>query len=248
VVAIDLRGDAEVIAEFDEEPSGLGFLPDGTPLVVLRQSKLVIRLESGANRVHADLSGVPCDTLNDMVVDEAGRAWVDAVRMRPASTEDVGETVVCLEVDGNVRQCIDGLVNPNGLAIRTSPAELVVAETYAHRLTAFELSDDGTAGQRRTYADLGDASPDGICCDSGGAVWVASVFTGEFLRVADGGDVIERVSVGERWAVACAFGGDDRATLFLLSAETTLETLRQPGGTTSVVETFEPGVRGAGFP
>jgi len=216
--------------------------------VVLRQSKLLVKLESGGTTIHADLSGVPCDTLNDMVVDQHGRAYVDAVRMRAPSPDDVGEVVVVVDADGEVRQCVGGLVNPNGLAIRGEHGELVVAETYAHRLTAFKLAGDGTLGERRTYADLGGGFPDGICCDSSGSVWVASLFAGEFLRIADGGEVAESVGVGERWAVACAFGGDDRATLFLLSAETTRETLRQPGGTTSFIEAVVPPVGGAEFP
>jgi sugar lactone lactonase YvrE len=249
VTAVDLRGNAEVIAEFDDEPSGLGFLPDGTPLVVLRARKHLVRIDKGQISIHSDLSEFPCESLNDMVVDDRGRAYVDAVvrRAKPGS-DDVGEAVVLVDERGQMKGATKGLVNPNGLAITGDGGTLIVAETWLHKLTSFAIGPDGSLGDRQSFAELGDAVPDGICLDAEGAVWVGSPTTHQFLRVAQGGRVLDVIDSHGSWAVACVLGGPDRRTLFLLTADTSAKTLRTPGGTTSRIETTTVSIPGAGWP
>lgn len=249
VTAIDMHGKAEVIAEFDDETSGLGFLPDGTPLVVLRARKQLIRVDKGRTSIHSDLSEYPCESLNDMVVDGCGRAYVDAVvRRAKPGTDDIGEAVLLVDEQGNLKSATNGLVNPNGLAVTEDGLTLIVAETWLHKLTSFAIGPDGSLGARQTFAEMGDAVPDGICLDAEGAVWVGSPTTHEFLRVAPGGGVLDKIDTIGSWAVACVLGGPDRRTLFLLTADTSAQTLRTPGGTTSRIETTTVSVPGAGWP
>ncbi len=249
VMAVDLRGQAEVIAEFDDEPSGLGFLPDGSPLVVIRARKHLVRIVEGRTVTHCDLSDFPCESLNDMVVDTRGRAYVDAVVRRPQpGTDDIGEAIVLVDEQGRLKSVTTGLVNPNGLTITEDGEQLIVAETWLHRLTAFAIAPDGTLHDRELFADLGEAAPDGICLDAEGAVWVGSPTARRFLRVARGGQILDSIDTGDSWAVACVFGGADRHILFLLTADTSFQTLRKPGGTTSRIEMVTAAVPGAGWP
>ena len=95
----------------------------------------------------------------------------------------------------------------------------VVAETYAARLTAFDVAADGSLSGRRVFADLPGVAPDGICLDAEGQVWVATARSPEVLRVRDGGEVTARVAVGTgALSYACALGGDDGRTLFVCTA------------------------------
>jgi sugar lactone lactonase YvrE len=249
VVSVGLDGTATVVADFDDETSGLGFLPDGTMIVVVRSRKHLVRIDGGRTSLFCDLDDVPCESLNDMVVDDLGRIYVDAVvRRAEPGTDDIGESVVFVDDTGSIRGVTTGLVNPNGLAITADRRELIVAETWRHKLTAFDIGTDGSLGERRAFADLGPAAPDGICLDAEGAVWVGSPNEATFLRVAADGSVVERVPSGGGWAVACALGGDDGCTLFLVIADTSSQTLRQPGGTRSRIEMMRVEVPGAGWP
>lgn len=250
VITVDLAGRSEVIAELDDEPSGLGFMPDGTPLLVLRSSRHVVRLEENGLALHADLTSIPCQTLNDMVVDGLGRAYVDAVHSRARTDrDDLGDSIVLLEPDGSVRSVTGGLVNPNGMWISPSADMMVVAETNLNRLTAFKLGSDGSLGARRVFADLGRRRrPDGLCGDAHGAIWVGSTATGEFLHVGADGNVERSVDVGDRWGVACALGGPGRTILFMSSTKTTPETLRKDGGAAGAIEIMDVDVPGAGWP
>lgn len=250
VISVGLDGLSQVRATFDDEPSGLGFMTDGTPLVVLRSARQVVRLQDGAVKLHADLTSIPCETLNDMVVDGLGRAYVDAVHWRArTNSDDLGDSIVLLEPDGRIRGSTGGLINPNGMWISPNGRTLIVAETNVHRLTAFSLAEDGSLGERRLFADLGEGRrPDGLCGDADGAIWVGSTATGEFIHVAPTGEVVRSISVGDRWGVACALGGPERKTLFISSARTTPETLRKEGGAAGFIETLEVEVPGAGWP
>jgi len=250
VISVALDGKSHVEAEFDDEPSGLGFMPDGTPLVVLRAARQVVRLQDGGVTLHADLTSVPCETLNDMVVDGQGKAYVDAVHWRARTNrDDMGDSIVLLEPDGRIRGTTGGLINPNGIWISPDGRTLIVAETNVHRLTAFNLSADGSLGERRLFADLGEGKrPDGLCGDADGAIWVGSTATGEFLRVAPTGVVERSIDIGDRWGVACALGGPGRKTLFMTSSRTTPETIRKEGGAIGFIETIEVRIPGAGWP
>jgi sugar lactone lactonase YvrE len=164
----------------------------------------------------ADL-GHLATSLNDMVVDDLGRAYVDAYGAR----SEPGHLVL-VTADGGSRVVADDLAFPNGLVVTADGTTLLVAETFAERITAFSIAPDGGLGDRRIWASLPGETPDGICVDTEGALWVSSFRRGEFLRVREGGNVIDRIALGDgRWAMACALGGADGRTLLLCTATTT---------------------------
>jgi sugar lactone lactonase YvrE len=155
--------------------------------------------------------------------------------------------VVMVTPDGKARVVADNLEVPNGPAITPDHKTLIVAESFGHRLAAFDIAADGSLSGRRVFAELGEATPDGICLDAEGAVWVSSPLTHEFRRVRQGGTIADRITLSGKWAVACMLGGADRRTLFLLTAETSLEDLQQ-GKSKGYIETVRVDVPGAGLP
>ncbi len=248
VRTVDLSGNAEVVAEVAERPSGLGFLPDGRLLIVSMQNRQLLRLDRTGLTSVADLSDLAAGSPNDMVVDARGRAYIGhfgydlfgGEESRPAS-------LLLVTPDGQVREVADGLEFPNGTVISPDGKTLIVAETFGRRLTAFSIADDGGLSERRVFAQFDEETPDGICLDARGGVWVSSFESGEFVRVEDGGTITDRIPVPGKRAVACALGGPQRQTLFLLTAETTLEELAQ-GKSIGRVETVRVDTPGAGLP
>jgi sugar lactone lactonase YvrE len=241
-------GAVETVATLRDAPSGLGWLPDGRLLVVSMRDRRLLRQEhDGSLAVHADLSPLVAHWCNDMVVDDAGRAYVGNFGYDAFSGEAQKATcLVAVEPDGRARPVADGLVFPNGAAITQDRRRLVVAETWAHRLTVFEIRPDGSLSPGRLFADLVDGSADGIAIDAEGAVWVACFAESEFRRVHEGGRVSEVVAVPGEHAVACALGGADRRTLFLLCAQG-IEKLMQ-GGASAWIRSLRVEVPGAGIP
>jgi sugar lactone lactonase YvrE len=244
VMTVDLAGKAERVVEVPQRPSGLGWLPDGRLLVVSMQDRRLLVLEGGSLRQHADLTGLTTGDINDMVVDAHGRAYIGNFGGELSSPQPT--TLVMVAPDGKASIVAEDLVFPNGTVITPDDRTLIVAESFASRLTAFDISADGSLSGRRVWAELGDAVPDGICLDAEGAVWVACPFTSEFRRVREGGEVVDRVNPG-RFAVACMLGGEDRRTLFCLTAETTAEQLAR-GESKGWIETVRVEVPGAGWP
>lgn len=235
VLALAEDGAVSTLAVLDDAPSGLGFLPDGTPLVAMMRSGTLISLHPGGPAVHADLGAAPGDALNDMVVGPTGRAYVgcrvDPNRFPPAGAPPPVECVAAVEPDGSWAVAASPLVAPNGMTLSPDGATLVVAETRAHRLSAFDVGPGGELGRRRSFADLpDDLWPDGICMDEEGQVWAATGFSGAVVRVADGGTITDRVDLGDRWALACVLGGEDRRTLYCATAVTTLDNLSRLHG------------------
>lgn len=226
----------ETVATLADRPSGLGFLPDGTPLVVSELDRRILALEpDGGTRVHADLSSFGGDFLNDMVVDGDGRAWVGNrrdsgyARGLGDGIEEGREQLILAEPDGRTRLVADGLVSPNGMVLTPDGGTLVVAETRAHRLTAFDVAADGSLSHRRRHASTGERFPDGIALDAEGAIWLGSPVTHEFVRVGPSGRVLDVIDVAPEWAVALALGGADRRTLYLAACSNSLENLERLG-------------------
>jgi sugar lactone lactonase YvrE len=252
VLTVDAKGRSEVIASV-QRPGGLGFLPDGRLLMVSEADPFLRRLDPDGLHTAADLSPLGSVVLNDMVVDRAGRAYIgdDAFDMAAGAPPRPGRLIL-VTPDGDPRVVAEGLGFPNGMVITPDGKTLIVAETIGRRLTAFDVADDGSLTDRRLFADLGVIGPtgilpDGICLDAEGAVWVASLATGEFVRVTEGGAVAQRVPVPGKWAVACTLGGENRRTFFLCTARTTPEDLAQ-GKSTGSIETARVHVPGAGLP
>lgn len=228
VKTVDERGVVETKLGVPGQPSGLGWLPDGRMLVVSMLDRAVLRMEYGHLVVHADLSHVADFHCNDMVVDSAGRAYVgnfgfdvhEATRagtFRDALDRHAGTNLARVDPDGTVAVAASGMMFPNGMAITPDGRTLIVAETMGRRLTAFDIDAFGNLLNRRLWASLGRRSPDGICLDEQGAVWVADAAAAECVRVAEGGRELEVVPTGQT-CFACMLGGRDGRTLFMLTA------------------------------
>ncbi len=252
VMVVDPQGRSETIASVPQRPSGLGFLPNGQPLVVSVLDGRLLRLDSSGLHTHTDLNKLGSVLPNDMVVDEDGRAYIGDVAFEISAGPPKPGNVILVTPDRSARVVAEGMNFPNGMVITPDGSTLIVAETLGRCLTAFDIAQDGSLSGRRRFADLaagtiGGAHPDGICLDAEGAVWVASPPTNEFVRVKEGGDITHRIPVPGKWAVACMLGGEDRLTLFLCTAKTTLQDLGQ-GKSVGWIETVRVEVPGAGLP
>jgi sugar lactone lactonase YvrE len=228
VVAIAPDGTTQTIAEVPGSPSGLGWLPDGTLLVVSMRDRKLLRVERGRTSQYADLSPYSGPQGNDMVTDAAGRAFVGTIDFT-AFAEMPATNLLRVDPDGAVTMAADGLSFPNGMVITPDGATLIVAESWAQRLTAFDLRPDGSLANRREWAYLGPpqaagppgqlpvwrCAPDGIALDAEGAVWVADSANKRVIRVREGGQIQEELGAGDLDVVACALGDDDGRTLFL---------------------------------
>ena len=247
VNAVDMQGRATVIAEVAAWPSGLGWLPDGRMLVVSMTDRKLLRQEAGGLKLHADLSKLASYHCNDMVVDGHGRAYVgnfgyDIIKGEPQKPAEL----VMVEPDGAARVVARDLQFPNGTVITPDGKTMVVGESMGHRLTAFDVAADGALTNRRVWAELGDGVPDGIALDAEGAIWVASPFTHELVRMKQGGQVAERIK-REQMPIACMLGGPARRTLFLLSSES-IDPDECRTKHNARIETTEVEVAGAGWP
>jgi len=222
VVATDADGKSETIVDVPEQPSGLGWLPDGTLLVVSMLDRKLMRYDGSALALHADLSALAPAPCNDMVVDARGRAYVGNFGYDMFGGGEYRTTnLVAVDPDGRAWEAADDLAFPNGCVVTPDGRTLIVGESAGARLVAFDIEDDGTLTNRREWAQLQPlgATADGICLDAEGAVWVACPYSNRVLRVAEGGQLLEEVAV-DSGVFACALGGDDGRTLFMCSAAT----------------------------
>ena len=209
VLAVTSAGEREVMARIAPQslPFSIDWLPDGRLLVVDGPRQQLLRQDSaGELESIADLSGVGAGPFNELVVTAEGTVYVNG---GPGS-------IVSVHSDGTVRQVADGLKWPNGMALLADERTLVVADSHAEQLLAFDVGHDGTLSGRRVWAEL-EHAPDGICVDADGAIWVASVPGEHCVRVAEGGEVLTRVTA-DRGCFACMLGGEDGRTLFIAAA------------------------------
>ena len=203
------------------QPSGLGWLPDGRLLVVSMLDRRLLRLDDEGLVEVADLSALATGPCNDMVVDAEGRAYVGNFGFdRHQGEEPRTAVLVRVDPDGRVTVADEELWFPNGSVITPDGRTLIVGETRAARLTAWDRAPDGSLSRRRVFAELGQNVPDGICLDAEGAVWCADPRNNEIIRVVEGGEVVQRISSGRLGAYACMLGGEDRRTLFVCTNAT----------------------------
>ncbi|MGN6189939.1 MAG: SMP-30/gluconolactonase/LRE family protein [Conexibacter sp.] len=223
----------ETICRVPGSPSGLGFSPDGELLIVSMRDRRLLRLRDGALEQFADLGALMPGEANDMVVDRAGRAYVGNFGS-DIETEPLRPTrLVRVDPDGTATADGEELVFPNGSVITPDGRTLIVAESFAYRLSAFDVAADGSLSNRRIWAQLGDDPlparveesftarapiPDGIALDAEGAVWVADAKGSGIPRVAEGGEILDFVDTGELGVYAAALGGEDRRTLYLCAS------------------------------
>ena len=260
VMTVDLDGHAESVVEVPRQPSGLGWLPDGRLLVVSMTDRRLLRLDPQGLAEVADLSGLASFHCNDMVVDLQGRAYIGNFGFDIYTPERLRlAEIVLVTPEGDARVVAEKMAFPNGSVIAPDGATLVVAESAAARLTAFDIQPDGSLSGRRVWAAFDDpgvleeleeyvgrVGPDGICLDAEGAIWVASPSTGEVLRVREGGEVTHHFEV-ESLPYACMLGGPDRRMLFVLTSQTSdpPEALAKRSGRVEIVQVDVPG---AGLP
>jgi sugar lactone lactonase YvrE len=224
VKTVDLDGHVERMVEVPGQPSGLGWLPDGTLLVVSMTDRRLLRLEHDRLVVHAELADIATFHCNDMVVDTEGRAYVGNFGFDLHQAENTGDwsisapaTLAMVDRHGRVTAAATDLKFPNGTVISPDGNTLIIAESMGRCLTAFDRAADGTLSNRRVWADLGERLPDGVCLDAEGAMWVANAGGPECLRVAEGGQVLEVIATGDP-CFACMLGGPQGTTLFMLTS------------------------------
>jgi sugar lactone lactonase YvrE len=249
VLALDIEsGAAESIVDVAGKPSGLGWLPDGTLLVVSMEDRRLLRFDGSTLHEHADLSPWATFHCNDMVVSTEGRAYVGNFGWDlHGGGAPTPATMVRVDPDGTAGPAAEDLMFPNGTVITDDGRTLIVGESFGARLTAFDVADDGSLSGRRVWAQLdGGVVPDGICLDAEGAVWLASPMTDECVRVREGGEVLQRVAF-DRGAFACMLGGADRQTLLVCTAHESspAEAAAQRSGR---IEAVRVDVPGAGLP
>lgn len=246
VLRVSAQGNKEVVVTLnDDDPSGLGWLPNGDLLIVGMTKRQVLRFDGTDLHVHADLSGLASWYCNDMVVDGEGRAYVGNFgfdlhnRAKPRPAE-----LIRVDPDGRASVENDELMFPNGAVITPDGSTLIVGESFGGRLTAFDIATDGSLGNKRTWAELPEgAVPDGICLDSQGGIWSASPTSNECIRQIEGSEVTHRHEL-TRGAFACMLGGDD---LYVLTAHSSVpEKCR--ANKDARVEVFDAPYPGAGWP
>ena len=236
IVAVDLDGGAEpeTVATVPEQPSGLGWMPDGSLLAVSMRDRRLLRFRDGGEpEVHADLTDLAPWHLNDMVVDSQGRAFVGNFGFDLMAGGAIrSAAIVRVDAAGTATVAAEDLLFPNGTVITPDARTLIVAETLGGRLTAFDLGDDGTLSNRRVWATLspvvdtedmgellaaGGIAPDGAALDAEGCVWAADALGGRVLRVRPGGEIAEEIAPGTG-VFACALGGAEGRTLVMCAA------------------------------
>jgi sugar lactone lactonase YvrE len=222
-------GDLRTEFTIEDQPSGLGWLPDGSMLIVsMTRRQLLRRTPDGAVSLHADLGHIATFHCNDMVVDSAGGAYVgnfgfdlDAATrtggLAAALADPVKAKLAYVSPDGHARVAAEDLAFPNGTVITPDGRTLILGESFGGVLTAFDIGPGGALTNRRVWANVAPRVPDGICLDAEGAIWVANPLAPECVRVAEGGKVLEVIDTGQP-CYACMLGGADGRTLFMLTA------------------------------
>ena len=207
-----------MLADLPDRPSGLGWMPDGSLLVVLMASRRIVRWAGGGLEPHADLTHVAAGHCNDMVVDDKGNAYVGNFgfdfegggRFSPAD-------LALVRADGSVELAAQGLRFPNGSVITPDGSTLVVGESFGAGFEAFTISGDGSLRERRRWADVAGTAPDGCCLDAEGALWFSDAIGSAVVRVLEGGEVTERIPTPMP-TYACMLGGADGRSLFIVCA------------------------------
>jgi len=233
VKSISLAGDLRLEFAIDDQPSGLGWMPDGSMLIVSMKKRQILRRSlAGVLSLHAEIAnaGFSC---NDMVVDAAGRAYVgdfgfdlhDELLTRGIesvfATHKTGQ-ITCVHPDGSIRIVAEDMHFPNGLVITPDGKTLIVGETLTGELTAFDMEADGSLSNRRVWANILPRVPDGIALNADGNIWVANPLAPECVLIANDGKVVEVIETDQP-CFACMLGGENGRSLFLLTAPSSFE-------------------------
>jgi sugar lactone lactonase YvrE len=245
-MTVDLKGKAETVCEVPNGPSGLGWTADGRLLIVSMTDKKLMRLDPAGLTCAADLNGLASGDCNDMVVDALGRAYIGnfGKDTRLGKNFHVGPAeIIMVTPDGKACVAAGDLNFPNGMVITPDGRTLIVAESFAPRLTSFKIAPDGGLTNREVWAELDkNIIPDGICLDAEGAVWVANAGGPAVYRVKKGGEGTAKIETSAN-TFACMLGGTDRRTLFIMAAEgTDARACREKmAGRIEIIEVEAPG-------
>ncbi len=249
VYAITSIGQSTELVEIVNRPSGIGFMRNGKMILSSMADKKVLVFDfENTPSLLCDLEPFVTGDINDLVVDDNDNVYVGnfGYDLFGGASEAPG-SICLINSDGEPSIVADNLAFPNGMVIDNKNKILICAETFGHKLTAFDINSDGTLHNKRTWADLGDNTPDGICLDEAGAIWAACFVTEKFIRVLEGGEIQREISVKGRKAVACNLGGEDRKTLFCLTYNGELEDIAK-GLPRAEIYTCSVEVSGAGSP
>ena len=248
LLSLSPSGEREQHAKFeDDTPCGVGILPDGRLVVLTMYRKRLMTYADGRLSPYADLSGIAKGTIDDMIIDGQGRAYVGDLGfdMPPPPDRGAPGRIILVMPDGAARVVAEGLRFPNGIAVSADNSRLVVAEMDGACLADYDIGADGGLKFRGRFGSM--KSPDGICLDQEGAVWVAAFEEDAFIRLDRSGRELQRIEVPGRRALACTLGGAERKTLFCLSAATSYEELRQRKSS-SRIDVVDVEIAGAGYP
>jgi sugar lactone lactonase YvrE len=244
--------------EVPTQPSGLGWLPNGDLLYVSMIDQRVMRVHDGTTTLFADIAPYCTFWANEMIVSSNGFSYVGSFGLDLDTVlRDVGvagltamepptTNLVVLSPDGDVLQVVPDLFFPNGTVITPDGATLIIGETLAFRLTAFDVSDDGTLSNRRVFAQMDYIATDGMCLDAEGQIWLANALEHRCLRVKEGGEITGEVVTSQN-AFACVLGGSDRTTLYVMTAPTS-DRFHIAEVTKGKIEVASLVIRGAGTP
>jgi sugar lactone lactonase YvrE len=255
VFSISPEGERRTEVDFDGEPAGLGWLPDGRLLINSRLDRAIMRREDDGSLVrHGDLAPWATWHANDLVVASNGQAYagnfgfdLDGLYDGTVQPSAIAPTsLVRVDPDGKSCEAAPDLAFPNGTVITDDGGTLIIAESMGQRLSAFDRQSDGSLTNRREWASLPGVAPDGICLCTDGSVWVANALGAECLRVAEGGEIVERV-ITSQGCFACMLGGEDRQTLYLVTAVSS-DAAKARADRNGALEQVHTSVPGAGLP
>jgi sugar lactone lactonase YvrE len=248
VIAADLQGRSEVIVSVPSFPFSIDWLPDGRLLIVSASDRQVLRREHDGSLVtHTDLSSLADQPWDEIVVDGRGHTYVNNIGFDFPAGEFAPGIIAVVTPDGTARQVADDVAFPNGMVVTPDNSTLIVAESYGSRLTAFDITRDGSLANRRVWADLDGGASDGICLDAEGAIWYGDVPNKRCVRVRVGGEVLQAIEL-DRGCFACTLGGENTQTLFLIANEWGGPESMADGARMGQVLTAQAPAPGAGWP
>jgi sugar lactone lactonase YvrE len=249
VIAVDLTGKSEVILKVASFPFSIDWLADGRLLIVSASDRRLLRREPDGSLVtHADLAGLSGFPWNEIVVDGSDNAYVNNIGFDFSPDAQAGPgSLALVTADGAARQVADDVAFPNGMVVTADNSTLILAESYANRLTAFDIAPDGNLSNRRVWADLREGVPDGICIDADNAVWYADVPNKRCVRVREGGEVLQMIEL-DLGCFACMLGGPENRTLFMVAREWSGPASAGDDSRTGLLLSTEAPAPGVGWP
>jgi sugar lactone lactonase YvrE len=244
VLTVTLDGTRELVTRIDAMPFCVDRLPDGRLLIVAGE-QLLIRNVDATLSVYAELGALSSKPWNDIVVDGRGNTYVNNIGFDFPDEEFAPGFIALVVPDGTVRSVAEGMAFPNGMAVTPDNSTLIVAESYGGVLTAYDIAPNGDLSNRRVWAEIAGAAPDGICIDAEGAVWFAEVPGHRCVRVREGGQILQTIT-SELGCFACMLGGPKGTTLFVTAAA--WPDAMTPGSRTGQILTTEVSAPRAGWP